>query len=106
MTQKLKVNWDELGSEAISILREFAGDVVEGAKDDIDDFWADGAVLLQTALMIGDYESVRRVKDALRVVAERNRLRIVNEKWVAFERTIELANRIASVALGNVLSII
>lgn len=105
-TKKLKVDWSELGKEAIGILREFAGDVVTGAKEDIDDFWHEGASLLQFALQVGDDDAVRRVKDALRVVAERNRLRIVNEKWEALEKGVDLAKRVASAALGSVVSLI
>jgi hypothetical protein len=103
---KLKIDWDELGSQAVSILRDFAGDVVTGAQEDIDDFWAEGARLLQAALMMDDDQAVDRVKAALRVVAEKNRLRVVNEKWEALEKGIDLAKKVAGAALGSVLSFI
>lgn len=104
--KKLKIDWGALGSEAIDVVREFAGDVVEGAAEDIEDFWGEGATLLQAALMMDDDDAVRRVKNALKVVAERNRLRIVNEKWEALEKGIDIAKRVASAALSSVISFI
>lgn len=75
------------------VLTEELLELLQGAKSDIEEFGAAIALDLAEAAVRGDEDLQEALTDQLRVLAEANRLDIVDSTW-------DIIDRVTSVALG------
>lgn len=79
-----------------SMLTESLDDLMEGAKEDIQAYAGQMAASAAQAVMLGSDARtalLNELIDQSRLLAEKNRLRVVNERQEMFDRTMDLLVR-------------
>lgn len=94
-TPKPEVNWDAIGAELTTTLRDQISDLVESGQADVSAYAGEISSTIVTAVRTGKHHLVDECRHQLRVLAEIHRIRFVGAGLVIVDKLMTTAAKVA-----------